>query len=57
MAIAEEVETMQTQIVKLIEHNEALQASLETIQQQQNLEKEDSHHGELDEPEPQPLSA
>jgi hypothetical protein len=30
---------------------------METIQQQQHQEKEDSHHGDLDELEPQPLSA
>jgi len=36
--------------------NEALQALVETIRQQQNQEKADSHHGEQDEPEPQPLS-
>lgn len=48
---------MRTQITQLLERNEALQASVETIQQQQNQEKASSHHGKLDEPEPQPVSA
>jgi len=29
---------------------------METIQQQQQNEKEGSHHGKLDEPDPQPLA-
>jgi regulator of replication initiation timing len=49
------VETMKTQIAQLLEKNEALQASMETIQQQH--EKEGSQHGEMDDPDPQPLSA
>lgn len=47
---------MRTQIAQLLEQNEAFQASVETIQQQHNQEKAGSHHGELDQPEPQPLS-
>jgi len=35
MATQEEAETMRPQITLLIEQNEALQASVETIQQQQ----------------------
>ncbi|XP_024632850.1 uncharacterized protein [Medicago truncatula] len=54
MATPEEAQTMRSQIAQLLEQNEALLASVETIQQQQ--EKADSHHGELDEPEPQPFS-
>jgi len=57
MATQEEAETMRTQIAQLIEQNEALQASVETIQHQQMQEKDGSHHGEPIEPEPQPLSA
>jgi len=57
MATQEEAETMRTQIAQLIEQNEALQASVETIQQQQIQEKAGSHHGEPIKPEPQPLSA
>jgi len=57
MATIEEAETMRTQIALLLEQNEALQASVETIQHKQNQEKKDSHHNELSEPEPQPLSA
>jgi len=56
MATQEEVETMKAQIAQLIEQNEALQASVETIQQQQLQEKTGSHHGDPVEPEPQPLS-
>ncbi|XP_039687900.1 uncharacterized protein [Medicago truncatula] len=48
---------MKSQIAQLLEQNEALLASVETIQQQQMQERTDSHHGELDEPEPQPFSA
>jgi len=57
MAIQEEAETMKAQIAQLIEQNEALQASVETIQQQQLQEKTGSHLGEPVEPKPQPLSA
>jgi len=57
MATQEEAETMRTQIVQLIEQNEALQASVETIQQQQIQERARSHHDEPIEPEPQPLLA
>lgn len=56
MLTTEEAETMNTQITQLLERNKALQASVKTIQQQHNQEKAGSHHGELDEPEPQPLS-
>jgi len=56
MATPEEAETTRNQIALLLERNEALQASVETIQQQQQHEKTGSHHGDLDEPEPQPLS-
>lgn len=49
------VETMKTQIA-LLEKNEALQASIEIVQQQQRQEKE-SQHGDMDDPDPQPLSA
>jgi hypothetical protein len=56
MATPEEVETMRTHITQLMEQNEALQVSMETIQQQQHQKKEDSHYGDLDEPEPQTLS-
>jgi len=52
MATPEEAETMRTQIAQLLGQNEALQASVETIQQQHNQEKADSHHCELDEPQP-----
>jgi len=52
MATPEETEMMKTQITQLLEQNEALQASIKTIQQHQNLEKTDSHHGELDEHKP-----
>jgi len=57
MATQEEAETMRAQIAQLIEQNEALHASVETIQQQQMQERARSHHGEPIEPEPQPLSA
>jgi len=57
MATQEEADTMKAHITQLIEQNEALQASVETIQQQQLQEKTGSHHGEPIEPEPQPLSA
>jgi len=57
MATQEEAEMMKAQIAQLIEQNEALQASVKTIQQQQLQEKTGSHHGEPVEPEPQPLSA
>jgi len=57
MTTQEEAETMKAQIAQLIEQNKALQASVETIQQQQLQEKTGSHHGEPVEPEPQPLSA
>ena len=56
MATAEELESMRTQLAQLKDHNDALQASMETMQQKQLEEKEESHHGELDDPEPQPLS-
>lgn len=56
MSTPEEAETMKAQIAQLMEQNEALLASMETIQHQHH-EKTDSHHGEMDEPEPQPLSA
>jgi len=56
MATQQEAETMKAQIAQLIEQNEALQASVETIQQQQLQEKAGSHHGDPVEPEPQPLS-
>lgn len=56
MLTTEEAETMNTQITQLLERNKALQASVNTIQQQHNQEKAGSHHGELDEPEPQPVS-
>ena len=56
MATQEEAETMRAQIAQLIEQNETLHASVETIQQQQMQEKAGSHHGEPIEPEPQPLS-
>lgn len=46
---------MKTQIAQLMEKNEALQASMETIQQQQQV-NEELHHGEMDDPDPQPLS-
>jgi len=54
MATLEEFESLRTQLAQLKEHNEALQASMETIQQKQQ-EKDESHHGEMDDPEPQPL--
>jgi len=44
MATPEEVEMMRTHIAQLREQNEAMQASMETIQQQQHHEKGDSHH-------------
>jgi len=56
MATQEEAETMKAQIAKLIKQNEALHASVETIQQQQLQEKTGSHHGDPMKPEPQPLS-
>ena len=56
MATQEEAETMKAQIAQLIEQNEALLASVETIQQQQLQEKTGFHHGDSVEPEPQPLS-
>jgi len=56
MATHEEAEMMKAQIAQLIEKNEALQSSVETIQQQQLQEKIGSHHGDPIEPEPQPLS-
>jgi len=43
---------MGTLIAQLVEQNEAVQASMETIRQQQHHEKEESHHGYLDEPDP-----
>jgi len=55
MATPEEVETMKAQIAQLKEQNEALNASLETIQQKQQEEKDESHHDEIEDPEPQPL--
>jgi hypothetical protein len=55
MATAEELESMRTQLAQLQDRNDALQASMENIQQKQLEEKEESHHGEMDDPEPQPL--
>jgi hypothetical protein len=57
MATQEELESMRTQLAQLKEHNDALQASMETIQQKQLEEKYESNHSEMDDPEPQPLSA
>lgn len=56
MATAEELESLKTQLAQLREHNEALQVSMETIQQKQQEDWDESHHGEMDDPEPQPLS-
>jgi len=56
MATPKEFETLRTQLTQLRDQNEALQASMETIQQKQQEEKVKSHHGEMDNPEPQPLS-
>jgi len=57
MATPEELESLRTQLAQIKEHNEALQASMETIQQKQQEEKDESHHSKMDDPEPQPLSA
>lgn len=57
MATQEELESMRTQLAQLQDQNDALQASMENIQQKQLEEKEDSNQGEMDDPEPQPLSA
>lgn len=57
MATAEELESLRTQLAQLKEHNDALQVSMEAIQQKQQEEKDESHHGEMDDLEPQPLSA
>jgi len=57
MANPEEVETLKTQIAQLREQNEALHASVETIQQKQEEEKDESRYGEMEDPEPQPLSS
>jgi len=57
MATPEEFESLRTQLAQLKEHNETLQASMETIQRKQQEEKDEFHHGEMDDPEPQPLSA
>jgi len=57
MAIIEEFETLRTQLAQLREQNEALQASMETSQQKQHEEKDESHHSEMEDLEPQPLSA
>jgi hypothetical protein len=57
MATPEELESMRTQLAQLKDHNDALQASMETMQQKQLEEKDESHHGEMDESEPQPLFA
>jgi len=51
------VETIKTKITKLMERNEALLASIETVQQHQLQEKEGSLQREMDDPDPQPLSA
>jgi hypothetical protein len=56
METAEDVKKLKTQIAQLVEQNEALHASVETIQQKQQEEKDESHHGEMEDPEPQPLS-
>jgi len=45
---------MKVQIEQLVQHNEALHASMESIQQQQH-EKDDGHQDETDDPNPQPL--
>lgn len=57
MATPEELESLRTQLAQLKEHNEALQGSMETLQQKQLEEKDESNHGEMDDPEPQPSSA
>jgi len=57
MANAEELQTLRTKVSQLVEQNEALHALLETIQQKQQEEKDESHHDEMNDPEPQPLSA
>jgi hypothetical protein len=57
MATQEELESMRTQLAQLQDRNDALQASMENIQQKQLEEKEESNQGEMDDPEPQPLSA
>jgi len=49
------VEAMKLQISQLQERNEALQAFMETVQQQHH-EKEGLQHDNLDDPDPQPLS-
>jgi len=56
MTTPEEVETLRTEIAQLREKNEALHVSVETIQQKQQEEKDESHHGEMEDLEPQPLS-
>lgn len=50
------VEAMKIQIAQLRERNEAIQASVETIQQQHH-EREESQHGNLGDAYPHPLSA
>jgi len=55
MAAQEEAETTKAQIAQLIEQNEALKASVETIQQKKLHEKTGSHHSDPVELEPQPL--
>jgi hypothetical protein len=57
MATAEELKTLRTQLAQLRGQNEALHTSMETIQQKQQEGKDESHHGEMDDPVPQPLSA
>lgn len=57
MATPDEAEVMKAQIAQLLEQNKALLTLVETIQQKQHQEKADFHHGDLDEPEPQPLPA
>jgi hypothetical protein len=56
MATQEELESMRTQLAQLKEHNDALPASMETMQQKQQDERDEPHHGEMGDPEPQPLS-
>lgn len=47
---------METQIAELVKQNEALHASMETIRHKKKEEKDESHQGEMDDPDPQPLS-
>jgi hypothetical protein len=57
MATPEELESMRTELAQLKEHNDALQASMETMQHKQQEERDELNHDEMDDPEPQPLSA